>query len=114
MNNLILLRHGQSQWNLENRFTGWEDVPLTEQGIAEAKALATCTPPRAHARRPSYSATFAHGLENHHYVWLDRWVSYGRIGATRVMYRTVQLSSTRLFPHTRHIFQTWGRHEGSG
>ena len=37
MNNLILLRHGQSQWNLENRFTGWEDIPLTEQGIAEAK-----------------------------------------------------------------------------
>ena len=36
MNNLILLRHGQSQWNLENRFTGCEDVPLTEQGIAEA------------------------------------------------------------------------------
>ena len=37
MNNLILLRHGQSQWNLENRFTGWEDVPLTDQGIEEAK-----------------------------------------------------------------------------
>ena len=37
MNNLILLRHGQSQWNLENRFTGWEDVPLTNQGIEEAK-----------------------------------------------------------------------------
>jgi len=37
MNNLILLRHGQSQWNLENRFTGWEDVPLTEKGIQEAK-----------------------------------------------------------------------------
>ncbi len=37
MNNLILLRHGQSQWNLENRFTGWKDVPLTEQGIEEAK-----------------------------------------------------------------------------
>ena len=36
MNNLILLRHGQSQWNLENRFTGWKDVPLTEQGIEEA------------------------------------------------------------------------------
>ena len=38
MNNLILLRHGQSQWNLENRFTGWEDVPLTFKGIEEAKA----------------------------------------------------------------------------
>ena len=37
MNNLILLRHGQSQWNLENRFTGWEDIPLTEKGIQEAK-----------------------------------------------------------------------------
>ena len=37
MNHLILLRHGQSQWNLENRFTGWEDVDLTAQGEAEAK-----------------------------------------------------------------------------
>ena len=37
MNHLILLRHGQSQWNLENRFTGWHDVDLTPQGEAEAK-----------------------------------------------------------------------------
>lgn len=37
MNRLILLRHGQSQWNLENRFTGWHDVDLTDQGIAEAR-----------------------------------------------------------------------------
>ena len=36
MNKLILLRHGQSQWNLENRFTGWENVPLTTKGINEA------------------------------------------------------------------------------
>lgn len=35
---LVLLRHGQSQWNLDNRFTGWVDVPLTEQGRAEAAA----------------------------------------------------------------------------
>ncbi|MCK4577527.1 MAG: 2,3-diphosphoglycerate-dependent phosphoglycerate mutase [Candidatus Marinimicrobia bacterium] len=34
--NLVLLRHGQSLWNRENRFTGWTDVDLTEQGIAEA------------------------------------------------------------------------------
>ena len=38
MPKLILVRHGQSQWNLENRFTGWWDVDLTEKGIAEAKA----------------------------------------------------------------------------
>jgi 2,3-bisphosphoglycerate-dependent phosphoglycerate mutase len=34
---LILLRHGESQWNLENRFTGWKDVDLTNNGIQEAK-----------------------------------------------------------------------------
>ncbi len=34
---LVLVRHGQSAWNLENRFTGWTDVDLTEQGIAEAR-----------------------------------------------------------------------------
>tara|TARA_B100000579_G_scaffold433190_1_gene451474 strand:+ start:188 stop:928 length:741 start_codon:yes stop_codon:yes gene_type:complete len=33
---LILLRHGESQWNFENRFTGWKDVSLTKAGIAEA------------------------------------------------------------------------------
>ena len=38
MPTLVLLRHGQSQWNLENRFTGWWDVDLTEQGVAEALA----------------------------------------------------------------------------
>ena len=37
MNKLILLRHGQSQWNFENRFTGWKDVSLTDQGKEEAK-----------------------------------------------------------------------------
>ncbi len=38
MPDLILLRHGQSQWNLENRFTGWVDVPLSPRGEAEARA----------------------------------------------------------------------------
>ncbi|HEX8415302.1 MAG TPA: 2,3-diphosphoglycerate-dependent phosphoglycerate mutase [Sphingomicrobium sp.] len=38
MPTLVLLRHGQSQWNLENRFTGWWDVELTDQGVAEARA----------------------------------------------------------------------------
>ena len=38
MPSLILVRHGQSQWNLENRFTGWWDVDLTEKGESEARA----------------------------------------------------------------------------
>ena len=37
MARLVLLRHGESQWNLENRFTGWVDVPLSPRGIQEAK-----------------------------------------------------------------------------
>ncbi|MFZ8898486.1 MAG: 2,3-diphosphoglycerate-dependent phosphoglycerate mutase [Alphaproteobacteria bacterium] len=37
MSNLVLIRHGQSQWNLENRFTGWKDVNLTDAGEAEAR-----------------------------------------------------------------------------
>src|SRR3546814_5878371 len=38
MPQLILIRHGQSRWNLENRFTGWWDVDVTEKGVAEAIA----------------------------------------------------------------------------
>ena len=38
MPTLVLIRHGQSRWNLENRFTGWWDVELSEQGVAEAQA----------------------------------------------------------------------------
>jgi len=40
MYKLVLLRHGESQWNLENRFTGWTDVDLTPKGVEEAKAAA--------------------------------------------------------------------------
>ena len=38
MPSLVLIRHGQSAWNLENRFTGWWDVDLTDRGVAEARA----------------------------------------------------------------------------
>ena len=37
MNKLILVRHGQSQWNKEKRFTGWADIGLTEKGKSEGK-----------------------------------------------------------------------------
>jgi 2,3-bisphosphoglycerate-dependent phosphoglycerate mutase len=42
MPTLVLVRHGQSLWNLENKFTGWEDVPLTEQGEKEALQVGQC------------------------------------------------------------------------
>ena len=41
MYKLVLMRHGESIWNLENRFTGWTDVDLTEKGIAEARHAGT-------------------------------------------------------------------------
>ena len=37
MHKLVLIRHGESTWNLENRFTGWTDVPLTDTGVQQAK-----------------------------------------------------------------------------
>ena len=37
MHQLVLIRHGESQWNRENRFTGWRDVPLSEKGVLEAR-----------------------------------------------------------------------------
>jgi 2,3-bisphosphoglycerate-dependent phosphoglycerate mutase len=37
MHKLVLIRHGESLWNLENRFTGWTDVELTATGVAQAK-----------------------------------------------------------------------------
>lgn len=40
MGTLVLVRHGQSQWNLENRFAGWTDVPLTERGRRDAANIA--------------------------------------------------------------------------
>ncbi|MDN3518627.1 2,3-diphosphoglycerate-dependent phosphoglycerate mutase [Aquisalimonas lutea] len=49
MKRLVMLRHGQSVWNLENRFTGWYDVDLTEQGREEARAAGELL--RAHGYR---------------------------------------------------------------
>ena len=39
MHKVVLLRHGESTWNKENRFTGWTDVPLTDKGRTEARFL---------------------------------------------------------------------------
>ena len=38
---MVLIRHGQSTWNKENRFTGWTDIDLTEQGVREAREAGT-------------------------------------------------------------------------
>jgi 2,3-bisphosphoglycerate-dependent phosphoglycerate mutase len=47
MHKLVLIRHGESTWNLENRFTGWTDVDLTPTGVAQAQEAAGCSRRRA-------------------------------------------------------------------
>lgn len=56
MSVLVLVRHGESRWNLSNRFTGWVDVPLSEKGIDEAERCAV------HCKRFEYSAAFTSTL----------------------------------------------------
>ena len=56
---LVLLRHGQSQWNLDNRFTGWEDVPLTELGRTEAQRAGA----RMLAEKISFDQCFTSNLQ---------------------------------------------------
>lgn len=56
MGKLVLVRHGESRWNLCNRFTGWIDVPLSEKGIKEAEECAQ------HCKQYEYSAAFTSNL----------------------------------------------------
>jgi 2,3-bisphosphoglycerate-dependent phosphoglycerate mutase len=56
---LVLVRHGQSEWNLKNLFTGWRDVDLTDQGVAEATAAGT----RLKAQGISFGRCYTSGLK---------------------------------------------------
>jgi 2,3-bisphosphoglycerate-dependent phosphoglycerate mutase len=56
MGTLVLVRHGESRWNLDNRFTGWVDVPLSQNGIREAERVADF------CQKFEYSAAFTSNL----------------------------------------------------
>ena len=58
MNNLILVRHGQSLWNKEKRFTGWADIDLTEQGKFEAEKVIGDVPPVVYKYISEIAASF--------------------------------------------------------
>ena len=53
MKKIVLLRHGESAWNRENRFTGWTDVDLTDKGVEEALKAGSWTTTCWHACSPS-------------------------------------------------------------
>lgn len=61
---LVLIRHGQSEWNLKNLFTGWKDPDLTETGIKEAKAAGQ----RLKARGISFDKVFTSALTRAHHT----------------------------------------------
>jgi 2,3-bisphosphoglycerate-dependent phosphoglycerate mutase len=67
MKKLVLMRHGESQWNLENRFTGWVDVDLTDKGVAEARRAAQLLREAAYSFDIAYSSVLTRAIRT---LWL--------------------------------------------
>jgi 2,3-bisphosphoglycerate-dependent phosphoglycerate mutase len=65
---LILVRHGQSQWNLENRFTGWWDVDLTDKGVAEARAAGELLKAKGMLPTTAFTSLQSRAIKTLHYA----------------------------------------------
>ncbi len=68
MPRLILVRHGQSQWNLENRFTGWWDVDLTEKGVGEARAAGELLKAKGMLPTTAFTSLQTRAIKTLHYA----------------------------------------------
>ncbi|WP_395622233.1 2,3-diphosphoglycerate-dependent phosphoglycerate mutase [Sphingomonas daechungensis] len=68
MPTLVLLRHGQSQWNLENRFTGWWDVDLSAQGVDEARAAGKLLKDRGYEFDRCFTSVLTRAIRTLHLV----------------------------------------------
>ncbi len=68
MPTLVLLRHGQSQWNLENRFTGWWDVDLSAQGVDEARAAGKLLKERGYQFDRCFTSVLTRAIRTLHLV----------------------------------------------
>ena len=64
---LVLLRHGESEWNRENRFTGWTDVDLSPQGIAEARAAGRLLKAEGYAFDMAYTSVLKRAIRT---LWI--------------------------------------------
>ena len=67
MRKLVLLRHGESDWNRENRFTGWTDVDLSQQGIAEARAAGKLLKSEGYAFDIAYTSVLRRAIRT---LWI--------------------------------------------
>ncbi len=77
MHKLVLIRHGESTWNLENRFTGWTDVPLTATGVQQARQAGTLLREAGYEFDVAYTSvlkravwTLWHALDEMERTWL--------------------------------------------
>lgn len=68
MYKLVLLRHGQSVWNMENRFTGWKDVDLSEHGVEEAKAAGKLLKDEGFVFDKAYTSVLTRAIKTLNYV----------------------------------------------
>ena len=68
MGKLVILRHGESQWNLENRFTGWVDVDLSEKGVNEAKGAGKLLQTLGFDFHHTYTSVLKRAIKTHFYA----------------------------------------------
>lgn len=68
MGNLVIIRHGESQWNLENRFTGWVDVDLSEKGVQEGKAAGKMLSKLGFEFHATYTSLLKRAIKTHFYA----------------------------------------------
>ena len=68
MEKLVLIRHGQSQWNLENRFTGWTDVKLTDQGYQEAHRAGQLLQQNGYVFDQAFTSVLTRAIDTLHVV----------------------------------------------
>lgn len=67
MYKIVLLRHGESQWNMENRFTGWTDVALSDKGVAEAKSAGTLLKKEGYSFNLAFTSVLKRAIKT---LWL--------------------------------------------
>lgn len=70
---LVLVRHGESQWNNENRFTGWYDVDLSEKGVGEAKAAGKLLKEEGYSFDFAYTSVLKRAIHTLWNVWTN-WI----------------------------------------
>ena len=68
MTKLVLVRHGQSEWNLENKFTGWTDVDLSENGIIEAKNAGMLLKKKGYTFDLAYTSVLKRAINTLNYI----------------------------------------------